>query len=102
MNGRWFLVCVLMPALLLGADARLFESKHATQDVAPDTDPDSHFWRGAPAIIADRDPFGNVVPGHRTEIRSRWTKENLYFLFICPYEELNLKPQPRTDVETNQ
>ena len=26
----------------------------------------------------------------------------LYFLFISQYEQLNLKPEPRTDVETNQ
>ena len=37
------------------------------------------------------------LPGHRTEIRSRWTKDNLYFLFICPYEALHLKPNPTPD-----
>ena len=41
------------------------------------------------------------APGHRTEIRSRWTDGNLYFLFICPYEKLNLKPDPVTNAETN-
>lgn len=35
------------------------------------------------------------------EVRSRWTAHNLYFLFVCPYVRLNLKPDPRTDVETN-
>ena len=42
------------------------------------------------------------MPGHRTEIRSRWTGRNLYFLFTCPYEQLNLKPEPKTETETNQ
>jgi Carbohydrate family 9 binding domain-like len=88
--------------LLLGQESRVFESKHAAEEVAADTDPNSQFWHGAPAIIADRDPFGKVVPAHRTEVRSRWTAQNLYFLFICPYEQLNLKPHPRTDAETNQ
>lgn len=78
------------------------ESKRAAEDVRPDTDPSSHFWRDAPAVIAENDQFGKIVPNHRTEVRSRWTKQNLYFLFICPYEELNLKPASRTDTETNE
>ena len=47
-------------------------------------------------------PSAIRVPGHRTEIRSRWSSGNLYFLFICPYEQLNLKPDPKTDTETNE
>jgi hypothetical protein len=85
-----------------GREGAMVESKRAIQDVAPDTDPNSSFWRDAPRIFTDRDSFGKVVPGHRTEVRSRWTNNNLYFLFVCPYEQLNLKPQPKTDVETNQ
>jgi hypothetical protein len=96
------LLCVFATLTVDGQESRVFESKHTTQDIDPNTDPNSQFWHGAPAIIADRDPFGNVVTGHRTEVRSRWTTGNLYFLFICPYEQLNLKPQPRTDVETNR
>jgi Carbohydrate family 9 binding domain-like len=96
-----FLLCVLGAALLHGHGARVFESKHATEDVVPEADPNSSFWRGATRITFSRDPFGTIVPGHSTEVRSRWTNENLYFLFICPYEQLNLKPDPRTDIETN-
>ena len=34
-------------------------------------------------------------PRYRTEILSRWTERNLYFLFVCiSYEVLNLKPLP--------
>ena len=97
-----FILCLFATLIVCGQESRVFESKRATEDIAPETDPSSQFWRGAPAIIADRDPFGNVVAGHRTEVRSRWTKQNLYFLFICPYEQLNLKPQPRTASETNR
>jgi len=82
--------------------SNVFVTTRAPHDVAPDTNPNSAFWRDAPHIIFDGDPFGNGVAGHRTEIRSRWTQNNLYFLFICPYEKLYLKPQPRTDNETNQ
>jgi hypothetical protein len=35
-------------------------------------------------------------------VRSRWTSDSLYVLFVCPYEELNLKPSPDTVAETNK
>lgn len=78
------------------------ESRRALRDAPSNTDPKSDFWRGAPAIFAANDGRGNPVPGHKTEIRSLWTPQNLYFLFICPYESLNLKPDPKTKEETNE
>ena len=90
----------LTAGLAIGSDQ--IESKQARRDVSADTDPNSDFWRGVAPILAERDGSGNLVPGYRTEIRSRWTSRNLYFLFICPYEQLNLKPEPRTDTETNE
>ena len=76
------------------------ESKRSRLDTKGDTDPDSVFWREAPAVFADRDTSGHPLPTHRTEIRSRWTNENLYFLFICPYQQLNLKANPSREKET--
>jgi hypothetical protein len=78
------------------------ESKKARRDTSKDTNPNSAFWRGVPPIFAEGDGDGNPVPGYRSEIRSRWTAGNLYFLFICPYEQLNLKPAPKTAIETNE
>jgi len=72
------------------------------RDSGPDTDPCSAFWSGAPSVFAANDSYGTAVPGHTTEIRAQWTLDNLYFLFICPYQELNLKPDPATDTETNE
>jgi len=87
--------------MILGQALPVLESKHASKDVAPDTDPASEFWRGAHAMSATRDQYGNTVADHQTEIRSRWTDQNLYFLFVCHYRDLNMKPNPRTDIETN-
>jgi hypothetical protein len=84
------------------AGAGQAESKRAPRDVEADTDPGSAFWRGAPAIFLENDRNGKPVPGYKSEIRSRWTPQNLYFLFVCPYEELNLKPNPNISAETNQ
>lgn len=78
------------------------ESQHAPHDVSADTDPSSVFWRGVPAIVADKNASGDIVPQYRMQVRSRWTHDDLYFLFICPYQQLYLKPHPRTDVETNE
>ncbi len=93
---------VMFTALTANPQTRVLESKQAGKDVAPDTNPNSSFWVSAPRIIADRDPFGKPVAGHRTEVRSRWTRDNLYLLFIGEYEQLHLKPDPKTDQETNE
>jgi len=66
------------------------------------TDPEHPFWKTAPSIIMERDASGQVVPGHTSEVRSRWTAQDLYFLFKCPFAELNLKPEPVLNAETPQ
>jgi len=83
-------------------NSEFFQSVHARHDVELSTDPHTAFWRGAIPTYAELDNHGRPVPGHRTEVRSRWTSDNLYLLFICPYQELNLKPSPDTAAETNE
>ena len=97
---RMSLIGLLAAICAVAADPAV--SQRAPRDAAPDTDPGSAFWRGAPAIFLENDGHGNPVPGHKSEVRSRWTGRNLYFLFVCPYEELNLKPDPTTSHETNE
>jgi len=101
---RYRLIAPLLMALsAYAADpAATLSSKRAARDVAADTDPKSAFWRDAPAVFASADTFGRDVPNHRTEIRTRWTQGSVYFLFICPYEQLHLKPGPETAKETNE
>lgn len=69
-------------------------------DSRPDTDPRSRFWSGASRIVAEGDFYGALVPGHRTEILLQWTTGSFYVLFICPYEQLHLKPSPNLATET--
>lgn len=97
-----FLLVVIGAAYAQSADSGAFKSVYAAQDVSLDTNPQSSFWREALPVYAEVDTQGTVVPGYRTEVRSRWTKGNLYLLYVCPYEELNLKPSPATTTETNQ
>jgi hypothetical protein len=96
-------MALLSVALQAAAAGRgTFKSVYAAQDVELETDPQSAFWRGARSVHAEVNKQGRVVPGYRTEVRSRWTKTYLYLLFECPYEELYLKPQPNLVEETNQ
>jgi hypothetical protein len=100
------LVVILYAAMSLvmasAADNKQATSTEAREDVALDTNPPSSFWSGAVPVYIERDKYGKSVPGYRTEIRSRWTKNNLYFLFSCPYEELFLHPDPNATRETNE
>jgi hypothetical protein len=95
------LAAALAMAPLTFAQATM-TSLRAASDVAPDTDPHSEFWRNSPRVLASLDAQGKPVGRYATEVRSRWTADNLYFLFTCPYEELYLKPNPVTAAETNQ
>ena len=99
---RSTLICLAVAACALAAAPGHVESQRAPRDIDADTDPGSAFWRGGPAIYLDNDSRGRPVPGYKSEIRSRWTNRNLYFLFVCPYEQLNLKPNPATSAETNE
>jgi Carbohydrate family 9 binding domain-like len=76
------------------------ESTKAESDIAPIADPTLGFWRDARPLWADKANRGELQERYRTEIRSRWTAKNLYFLFSCPYEELHLKPAPTPEKET--
>jgi hypothetical protein len=96
----------ILAALALAAyadGAGRIESKFASKDFPLTADPASKSWKAITGVFADAGPTGEPAPpGHRTEIRSRWTKDNLYVLFICPYDNLNLKPNPNTTADTWQ
>ncbi len=98
-------VCCLAAVLTMARPAlaqATMTSLQAANDVAPDTNPASEFWRTAPRVLAEFDAMGKPVGRRRMEVRSRWTSQNLYFLFICPYDQLYLKPNPVTTAETNR
>jgi hypothetical protein len=77
-------------------------SKYSRADFELTADPNAKPWKKIAGVFAENGPKREPVPGHRTEIRSRWTNKNLYLLFICPYETLYLRPNPSTTTETNR
>ena len=92
MKKAAFIFLCMVP---LWADGKgVIESVHAKRDVPLTANPKARHWKSAVPAIAENGPTGDPVPGHRTEIRSFWTDKNLYLLFTCPYEELNLKADP--------
>jgi len=100
------LVSLLFLVSLLGLPAQaqdpLIKSFYASSDFALTADPNAKDWKDVKGVFAALGPLGTVTPGFRTEIRSRWTEKNLYLLFICPYRQLYLKPDPSTTTETNK
>ena len=80
----------------------IFVSHHAAADFALAADPEAASWKGVPGIFMENGPKGETHLEHRTEVRSRWTADNVYFLFVCPYQELHLKPNPTVTSETNK
>jgi len=104
MNGfaRLLLVTALFSGLTMASAQDTIETVQAEKDSALTLDATSDFWRASRTIHIERDKYGKPAPKFRTEVRTRWTKSNLYFLFACPYEELYLKPDPKTTEETNE
>lgn len=84
------------------ARAQTIQSTWAESDPPLDTNSRSSFWSGSPSVFMDADTQGRSDPKYRTEIRTRWTKQNLYLLFVCRYEQLYLKPNPNSSAETNE
>lgn len=97
-----FSATLLCMCALMANGQAILESVRSGQDVALSLDPAVQFWREVGSVFVDKDRYGNVVPHYRMEVRTRWTKNNLYFLFVCPFEELYLRPNPNTQTETNQ
>jgi len=104
MNGfaKMLLIWSLFVTALAGAaDQAIIESVQAAQDVGLNLDPTSQFWQVSSPVYVEKDTLGKVVPRYRTDVRTRWTKNNIYFLFVCPYQQLYLKPSPTPQQETN-
>ncbi len=81
-------------------DEEVWYSKYARQDVELTADPGSGFWKNIKPLIVDHSILGTPAMHLRSEARTRWTDDYLYFLFSGPFEEQVLKPEPDTVNET--
>jgi hypothetical protein len=92
----------LAAALLQAAEPGVVVCRYLKSDAALTADPGGRLWQEAAPVFAERNNLGVPAKGRRTEIRARWTDKNIYFHFVCPYDELNLRPNPGTATETNK
>ncbi len=97
---RTLLIALLTGIAALAAEP--LEVKFAAKDVMPTADPAAAFWKGVKPVLATHNNLGVELPTNRTEIRLRWTDQNLYVLMSCPFEELYLREKPSTTTETNK
>lgn len=68
-----------------------FTVHHQTGEPPLSLDPQSKVWRRASSQTIDRDCHKQVTyDALRTEVRGFWTDRYVYFLFRCPYTELNI------------
>jgi hypothetical protein len=86
--------------LALAQTPAVFPSYYSARDSEPTADPDSAFWKGIGGIFIERSVLGPEMPKFRAEVRSRWTRGNVYFLFAGPYEEITVSEKPDTVNET--
>ena len=77
-------------------------SARAGRDFELTANPQAPEWRTAPRVEIGTDYFGKAIAGAPTTVRSRWTDKYLYLLYECPYDELNLRPNPNPAAETPQ
>ena len=103
-TAAFVLVCFLLAARgsASASEPGVLVSHRAAADFALTADPESAAWKNVRGVHADKDRTGQPVPGHRTEIRSRWTDTHLYFLFIASYDALSVNPAPSLSEETNR
>jgi len=96
------LICLVLfcTSISPAQDKAIFLSYFADKAVEPTADPDAAFWKSIQGVVIDRSVLGPALPEFRAEVRSRWTKEYVYFLFIGPYQKLTLNPHPDTAKET--
>ena len=76
------------------------QSEYMAKPFPLTADPDAAQWKNVAGVETSHDRYGKEVPGARTEIRSRWTRRDLYFLFISQYQTQHLKGQPSKRKET--
>lgn len=97
---RAFRILLFVAALAFADGPGVLDSRRAAADFELSADPDAPQWRGVAGVSATRNYLNEPIPGSPTEFRSRWTEKTLYLMFICPYGELNLKPDPNAAAET--
>lgn len=97
--SRILLLILLTPQFAVAADrvcevaspTAVFSVPHVAKARRLNTDPKSGTWAHAGSTWIEKDCTHEIdYPKLKSEVRGFWTDYDLYLLFICPYDQLNL------------
>jgi len=90
------------PVCVVGEERASFAIRHVSGSPELTLDPDANVWRHAAVQYLSRDCTRQTdYPNLKTQIRAFWTDTDLYFLFRCPYDVLNLWPADNSKPHVN-
>jgi hypothetical protein len=84
----------------LDTEAGVLRSVHSPAEFVLTADPAAPHWLSAPKVTIHENSYGQRLPIGPTEVRSRWTNDSLYLMYICPFAQLHLRSNRETDRET--
>lgn len=89
----WALLANAQKPCVVTQPTASFTIRHVNGNPPLTIDPKAKVWRNASIQMMDKDCQHEITyPRLKTEIRAFWTDTDLYFLFRCPYDVLNLWP----------
>jgi hypothetical protein len=92
----------LLASGLLSAAGPTLRSHYSASDLPLTADDGASHWKQITPLVIESDYNGKPTPGHRMEVRSRWTNEHLYLLYVNHHQSLTLKPNPMTNEDTQR
>lgn len=95
------MIATLALCLVTTADG-VVTAGFAKRDPGFDMNPKSAFWAKAEVAKFDKGPRGEAHAQPPTEVRVKWTKQNLYVLYVAPYEKMYLTTNPQTKKDTDK
>jgi hypothetical protein len=103
MGGMKVIALLPLAAALASADPKAkMVAPHSKSGFDLTADPTSRAWKKIKPIEGAVDPMGKPAASNRFQFRVQWTDAFLYILFTCPFDQLNLKPNPTQIEETNK
>jgi hypothetical protein len=90
---------LLAAAICAAADSDPMLTWRAAADFALTANPEAAEWKNVQGVVAAADRYGKPLPEARTDIRSRWTDQYLYFLFVSKFETRHPRPNPTSAKE---
>jgi hypothetical protein len=100
------LICLLVPGLAVAQKRQqhtdTIQARFWNGPTSLDARPDKPMWRKARPITFQHNNMGEELVGHFTTVRAVWTKDELWLLFSCGYDNITIGPGAQTAKETSE